>query len=65
MKDLGIARFELPMSYVKETARQFARASASLDPSQLRTLAETALAAGQPELAYAASAAGLSRDRSN
>lgn len=63
-KDLGIMRFELPAAYVNEAAIQFPRVSGSLDASQLRTLAETALAAGHPEFAYAASAAGLSRDGS-
>jgi hypothetical protein len=64
-KDLGIMRLALPAAYVNEAAIQFPRASGSLDTSQLRTLAETALAAGHPEFAYAASGAGLSRDGSD
>jgi hypothetical protein len=64
-KDLGIVRFELPAAYINEAANQFARASGSLDTSQLRTLGETALASGHLEFAYAASAAGLSRGGPN
>src|SRR5207244_8468533 len=47
IRDVGIARFELPGSYLIEAEKQFAHSGNSLDSSQLRTLAETALAAGR------------------
>lgn len=60
-KDVGIKQFKLPVIYMTEAARQFKRVGASLDITQLRTVAETALAMGNDEFAYAASAEGLSR----
>jgi hypothetical protein len=60
-KDVGIAKFHLPLPYLEEAARQFPRVMGSLDANQLRTLAETALAMGDDEFAYAASGEGLSR----
>jgi hypothetical protein len=60
-KDVGIKKFHLPLPHLQEAARQFPRASGSLDIGQLRTLAETALAMGDDEFAYAASGEGLSR----
>jgi hypothetical protein len=60
-KDVGIKKFHLPFPYLKEAASQFPRVSGSLDIGQLRTLAETALAMDDDELAYAASGEGLSR----
>jgi hypothetical protein len=60
-KDMGIKKFQLPAPYLDEVARQFPRAKSSLDINQLRTLAETALAVGDHELAYAVSGEGLAR----
>jgi hypothetical protein len=60
-KDVGIKKLHLPVTYLEEAARQFPRAMGSLDIKQLRTLAETALAMGDDEFAYAASGEGLSR----
>ncbi len=60
-KDVGIKKFQLPMPYLEEASRQFPRVRGSLDVSQLRTLAETALAMGDEEFAYAVSGEGLSR----
>jgi hypothetical protein len=60
-KDVGIKKFHLPVTYLEEASRQFPRAMGSLDIHQLRTLAETALAMGDDEFAYAASGEGLSR----
>jgi len=60
-KDVGIKKFHLPVPYLGEAARQFPRAKGSLDINQLRTLAETALAMGDEEFAYAVSGEGLSR----
>jgi hypothetical protein len=61
MNDIGLEKLRLPWSYIVETAKQFPRTSQSLDTGQLRTLAELALAFDHPDLAWAASAAGLER----
>jgi hypothetical protein len=59
--DMGMGRLPLPSNYVLEAARQFKGVSDSLDTNQLRTLAEMALSVQHPDLAYAASSAGLAR----
>jgi hypothetical protein len=60
-KDVGIKKFYLPVPYLQEAARQFPRVRGSLDIGQLRSLAETAVAMGDDQFAYAASGEGLSR----
>jgi hypothetical protein len=60
-KDVGIKKFQLPLAYMEETARQFPRVRDSLDTGQLRTLVEVALAMGDAKCAYAISGEGLSR----
>jgi hypothetical protein len=60
--DIGIARnFQLPIEYFDETTVQFPRISGSLNVEQIRSLGELGLASKHPELAWAASAAGLDR----
>ncbi|HUP02441.1 MAG TPA: hypothetical protein VMU19_00535, partial [Bryobacteraceae bacterium] len=59
-KDMQVDQ-EIPGGWLVEAARQFQRAGKSLDVGQLQTLAEAALTAGNHELAYAVSAAGLDR----
>jgi hypothetical protein len=59
--DMGIANFKMPLEYVDEAARQFAQASSSLDTGQLRSLAETARAAGNVQFSYSVSGEGLRR----
>ena len=60
-KDVGIKKFQLPVTYMEEAARQFPRVRDSLDTGQLRTLAEAALAMNNYKSAYAISGEGLSR----
>jgi hypothetical protein len=60
-KDLGITKFQLPVSYLEETEKQFSRVSGSLDVEQIRLLGEMGMAAERPELAWAASGVGLER----
>jgi hypothetical protein len=54
-------KLEIPGSWMAEVATQFAASAHTLDANQLRRLAESALLAGQGDLAYAVSAAGLER----
>jgi hypothetical protein len=54
-------KLEIPGSWMAEVARQFPASAHTLDAKQLRRLAESALLAGQGDLAYAVSAAGLER----
>jgi hypothetical protein len=60
-RDMNTVNLQLPWMYVAEAARQLPQVSASLDTSQLQTLAEAGVSARHIELGYAASAAGLGR----
>jgi tetratricopeptide (TPR) repeat protein len=52
---------EIPASWMDRVARQFPASRHSLSTRQLRALGESALKAGQADLAYAVSAEGLAR----
>jgi hypothetical protein len=60
-KDLGLADFKLPGAYLDEAAKQFPLAKDSFDVTQLRTLADAALAEQTVRFAYAVSTEGLKR----
>jgi hypothetical protein len=60
-KDLRIEDFKLPGAYLEEAAKQFASVRNSFDTTQLRTLADMALAEQNARFAYAVSAEGLKR----
>ncbi len=62
VRDVGLAgKFKLPVAYVEETERQFARAAGSLNVEQIRTLGELGISSRYFGLAWSASAAGLDR----
>jgi hypothetical protein len=54
-------KLEIPATWMAEVAKQFPASRQTLDVAQLRRLAESAVQAGQSDLAYAISAAGLER----
>src|SRR5208283_1153237 len=60
-KDLGIAKFQLPVAYFAETEKQFPAASSSLSVEQILSLGELGVSTYHPKLAWAASAEGLKR----
>jgi hypothetical protein len=60
-KDLGITKFQLPVTYFDETEKQFPAVRDSLDTEQIRSLGELGMATEHPRLAWAASGAGLAR----
>jgi hypothetical protein len=60
-KDLGITKFQLPVTYFDETEAQFDGVSGSLTIEQIRMLGEMGMATQHPKLAWAASGAGLAR----
>jgi hypothetical protein len=59
--DLGITKFQLPVTYFAETEKQFPVASGSLDVEQILALGDLGVATGHPKLAWAASVEGLKR----
>ena len=59
--DMGLFKFQLPVSYFGETEAQFPRCSGSLGIEQIRSLGELGIATKHPGLAWAASVAGLER----
>jgi hypothetical protein len=54
-------KLQIPESWMHEVARQFPASRQGLGTGELRKLAESALLAGDADLAYAISAAGLER----
>jgi tetratricopeptide (TPR) repeat protein len=61
VKDLGITKFQLPVSYFAEAEEQFGGAKSSLDVEQIFSLGEMGVATGHPKLAWAASGEGIKR----
>lgn len=59
IRDIGLLKFQLPVSYFDETEAQFPRASASLNIEQIRALGELGIATKHPGLAWKATVAGL------
>jgi tetratricopeptide (TPR) repeat protein len=64
-KDLGIKKFQLPVSYFAEAEAQFPDVSGSLDIEQIRSLGELGMATEHRKLAWSASGAGLERGGSS
>ena len=60
-KDLGITKFQLPVTYFAETEKQFPAASGSLSVEQILSLGDLGVATGHQKLAWAASVEGLKR----
>ncbi len=63
-RDMGLFKFQLPVSYFDETEVQFPHCRGSLGVEQIRSLGELGIATNHPGLAWAASVAGLERDGS-
>jgi tetratricopeptide (TPR) repeat protein len=61
IKDVGIANFQLPVTYLQEAEKQFPGTSSSLDVEQILLLGEIGVATDQVKLAWAASGEGLKR----
>ena len=59
VKDLGITKFQLPVSYFSEAEAQFPDVSDSLSLEQILSLGELGMATDNPKLAWDASGAGL------
>jgi tetratricopeptide (TPR) repeat protein len=64
VKDFGITKFQLPLSYFSEAAAQFPGVSDSLTLEQIFALGELGMATDNPKLAWDASGAGLKQSGS-
>ena len=59
--DLGIQKFQFPVSYLDAAEAQLPAVQNTLDPVQIRWLGELGISTDSPKLAWAAAGAGLAR----